>query len=110
MNMQASFRHLEPATASRGVRGDFAKVVLADGTVVTARLADEPHGKGVRCRVLAPDGATERFEFLIESEFIDFSQNPRLTALAGGGFRLGWIEATPSGPRIECEEFRPSSI
>ncbi len=107
MNMQTNIKHRSADFPAETDAPTAVRTSLADGAIALAWLVDNAIGKGLRCRVLAPDGLDHRTDFVIEAEDIDFARKPRLAALADGGFRVSWVEHGSGGSRIESEDFHP---
>jgi len=110
MNMQAKIKHRSADFTPRHENNETAQAILADGAMAMVWIINNALGTGLRCRVLAPDGATERMDFILDAGDIDRSKLPRVTALADGGFRIGWVEKTKAGAKIESEEIHRIAV
>lgn len=77
---------------------------LADGTLVViwadfSRLGADTSGSGVKGRLLSADGQPLGDEFLVNSTTPDLQYRAEVTALAGGGFVVTWINGQISSTR-----------
>ena len=77
---------------------------LADGTLVViwadfSRLGADTSGSGVKGRLLSADGQPLGDEFLVNTTTPDLQYRADVTALAGGGFVVTWINGQISSTR-----------
>jgi Ca2+-binding RTX toxin-like protein len=80
--------------------------VLADGGYVVVWESYQQDGSysDIYAQRFAADGARVGGEFLVSTETEGYQRLPSVTALAGGGFVVGWHGAASSGygPRFQC--------
>ena len=91
-------------TITEGGQYDPQITALADGTLVViwtdnSRLGADTSGYGVKGRLLSAEGEALGDEFLVNTTTSDLQYRPEVTALAGGGFVVTWINGQISSTR-----------
>lgn len=91
-------------TVTEGGQYDPEITALADGTLVViwtdnSRVGEDTSGYGVKGRLLSADGQPLGDEFLVNTTTADLQWQPEVTALAGGGFVVTWINGQISSTR-----------
>ncbi len=98
-----------------------AITALANGRFVIAwtdvsRSPDDPSFLAIRAQMFNASGTKSGAEFLVNTTVTGFQQNATITALAGGGFVVTWVDLTgfnpldPDGYDIRAQVFDDNGL
>ncbi|WP_295529995.1 VCBS repeat-containing protein [Novosphingobium sp. Chol11] len=109
-------------TQTAGVQNGSAVARLANGGFVVTWEDDDyggkvfdPNGKSIRAQVYTAAGVKVGPELLVNTQTIDFQQNPTVTGLVKGGFVVAWVDGSRTlgdsdGSSIKAQLFTSGGV